>query len=77
MLDWLAFYEVEPWGEARKDLRSAVQSLHNRGIDFDRLPMMWPYHEQTDDDEVDEADIIAEIEAEQAREKDTAVNAPA
>lgn len=55
--DWLALYEVDPWGEHRADLRSAVGAVAVFG-GFRELQPEYPYVPP------DNEDISAEDEAE-------------
>jgi hypothetical protein len=50
LLDWLALWSIDPWGESRQDVRSAVASLWSRGANFDDVTIEYP-HVQTDEDD--------------------------
>ncbi len=63
--DWLAVHEIDPWGEGRHDLRSAIQAAWIRGTGGD-FAVRFPHIDSPDNDEIsveDEAEIIAAIEA--------------
>lgn len=63
--DWLALYDVDPWGERRADMRSAVNALQSNGCK--EVEVLWPYIGSADSDDIsveDEAEIIAIIQQE-------------
>lgn len=72
LLDWLALYEISPWGEDRADMRAAVQSVWNRGAAFTELRPTFPYVESDIDDisDEDEAEFIEVLDAINRRDQD-------
>jgi hypothetical protein len=46
-LDWTEYYEAEPWGELREDMRNAVLAIWAtapyRSDDTDMPQLIWPY----------------------------------
>jgi hypothetical protein len=60
--DWLALYDIDPWGEQRADLRSSVNALLTNGVRD--VEVLFPYVGQPDSDEIsveDEAELIATL----------------
>lgn len=51
-LKWLAYFNEEPWGEIRADMRNVVlmRYFHARGDEADMPSMMWPYWEDTSEE---------------------------
>ncbi|HBE71240.1 MAG TPA: hypothetical protein DDW52_24095 [Planctomycetaceae bacterium] len=43
LLDWLALWQVDPWGPDRADRRAAVQAGWFRGVSFQAVSMEYPY----------------------------------
>ena len=70
LLDWLAVYDLDPWGEQRQDIRAAVASIWTRGAKFDELRISYPHApDMAEISEEDEIEAIEQIAAEQEREK--------
>lgn len=63
LLDWLAFWEVNPWGSVRSDMRAAVQSLWNRGAGLETLQVAYPYTDQPVENEEDIDDFLQELKS--------------
>ncbi len=64
LLDWLAMWEVDPWGPERDDIRAAAASFWNRGGEFDSILIQYPHVPSDTDD-----DVIALLESD-ARERE-------
>ncbi len=64
LLDWLAIYEISPWGPERSDKRAAIHSLWSRGVKFDDVAIDYP-HVETESGEIDD-DLIAMLDADAA-----------
>lgn len=58
LLDWLALWQVDPWGPDRADRRAAVQSAWNRGAGFDTFQMEYPYVGDVSDDDDELLDLL-------------------
>ena len=67
---WRAWWEIEPWGEPRADLRAAAGVTYQlapylpRGAELPRL--LWPYWDEADGEPTPE-EMKAAVEAERAR----------
>jgi hypothetical protein len=59
LLDWLALWEIDPWGETRRDVRAAVASLWERGATFDAVEIAYPHVDTGEDDD----DVLALMDA--------------
>ncbi len=71
--DWLALYDIDPWGERRSDLRSAVNALQSVGSK--EVDVIYPYVSSPDSDEIsveDEAELIATLQQMNQAESDDA-----
>lgn len=66
LLDWLAVYEISPWGPEREDLRTAVGSLWARGAEFEKIRIEYPHVENVDPDAEDEQAIASILAARDA-----------
>jgi len=60
LLDWLALYEIDPWGETRRDYRAAVASMWVRGAKFEDVRPTYPHVGCVD---ADDDDLIALLDA--------------
>lgn len=65
LLDWLALYEVSPWGPERDDFRAAAHSLWVRGVKT--ASVIYPYVEQ--ETEIDD-ELIAMLDADRAASRE-------
>lgn len=70
VLDWLAVYEIDPWGQSRQDIRAAVSAIWARGGSFDDLHIEYPHaSDSLAISDEDEFDAIEQIAAAQERER--------
>lgn len=75
-IEWLAWWELEPWGEPRADLRQSVGIAYQlapylpAGRELPRL--IWPYYDEAE--EIDDATMQAAAEAERRRWADWEVS---
>lgn len=67
----MAIWEIDPWGTERDDMRSAVQSIHNRGGSFESLSYTFPYIASDEDEAELDLQAIAEIEEARQLERKT------
>ena len=58
LLDWLALWEIDPWGPKRDDLRSAVQGFRIRYGEDEAIKVEYPYVANDSED-----DLISMLEA--------------
>jgi hypothetical protein len=52
LADWQRYYEQEPWGEIRADMRAAANSLWSRSCADDSPDLFHPYFSGSDPNEL-------------------------